>query len=127
MRCVRSCKWCRYRRVSCQLVLKSGSHVGSNRIIVIMLFRLRMTVDHAIKAYTRLSKDIFSRKVLFSQMRTNASLLEHGITRIIHLTLGVDESQAQKINMEDDRAPKWRVVQLQFKISTDNFIVSLVP
>lgn len=86
-----------------------------------------MTVDHAIKAYTRLSKDIFSRKVLFSQMRTNASLLEHGITRIIHLTLGVDESQAQKINMEDDRAPKWRVVQLQFKISTDNFIVSLVP
>jgi len=84
----------------------------------IMLFRLGMTVDQAITAYTRLSEDVFSKKAVLSRKKTNASLLENAIANII---LNVDKSQAQKICMLDDTGPKWRVAHLWFATFIDLF------
>ena len=82
--------------------------IGSVRIIAIMLFRLGMTVDEAITSYASLSKYIFAKKTLLSsQKKTNASRLEDAIAKVIHSTLNIDESQAQKILMLDDKGSKW--------------------
>lgn len=43
--------------------LAGGTSTGG--LIVIMLFRLRMSIDDAINAYKRLSKDVFSKKKCF--------------------------------------------------------------
>ena len=75
-----------------------------------MLFRLRMSVDQAVVAYTSLSKDVFSKKsALQPHKKTRASLLEGAIATIIHSSLNVDKSRAEKILMLDDEGPKWQV------------------
>jgi len=100
--------------------LKFRVHVGLVRIIVIMLFRLRMTVDEAIIAYTRLSVDVFSKKTILSSMKTNASLLENTIATVIRTSLNTGETQARKVRMLDG-GPKWRVAHSYLLTLTDHF------
>ena len=81
------------------------------RIIAVMLFRLRMTIDEAITAYTRLVEDVFSSKTILGshKPRTSAFRLENAITKFICSSLNVEESQAQKVCMLNDNGPKWQV------------------
>ena len=102
------------------------AYVGSVRIIAIMLFRIGMTVDEAITAYTTVSKNVFSIRSARSNMKTRASLLENAVTTIIHSSLSVDNIQAQNVRMLDDKGPKWRVVHLTFAPFIDFLAVSLV-
>ena len=76
-----------------------------------MLFRLRMTVDEAIVAYTRLSEDVFSKKTVLQQhKKRKVSQLENAIATVIHSSLNVDKSRAEMIPMLDDEGPKWQVM-----------------
>ena len=77
-----------------------------------MLFRLKMTVDEAITAYIKLSENVFSKKPVLSHTGTNTSLLENAIINVIQPSLEVDNSQAHKIRMLDDKGPKWQVMDL---------------
>ena len=63
-------------------------HLERVRIIAIMLFRLRMTVDEAIVAYIRLSEEVFSKKTLFQKKR-KVSQPENDIATVIHSSFNV--------------------------------------
>lgn len=82
-------------------------HKGSVRIIAIMLFRLKMTVDEAILAYTCLSADVFKPIILQSQKST-ASRLENAIAKAICSSLDLSEIEGPEIRMLDEEGPKWR-------------------
>jgi len=84
------------------------------RIIVIMLFRLGMTVDQAIAAYAKLSEDIFSKKNKWSYKQGNASRLEDAIDLIIQSSLNVEEGRAREIRMLDNDSQKWQVAHHSF-------------
>lgn len=81
------------------------------RIIVIMLFRLRMPIDDAMKAYVHLSHSVFSKKqkqprqggILF-----DASLLQDALVMTIQKALGIGE-QAKELRMMNKGGPKWLV------------------
>jgi len=87
-----------------------------------MLFRLRMTVDEAIVAYTRLAEDVFSKKIVLSHKKSNASRLENAVAKIVLSSIKVENNLSQNIRMLDDKGPKWRVVHLSFEASIDLFL-----
>jgi len=73
-----------------------------------MLFRLRMSIEDAIKAYTDLAKRVFSEKKWPHQQGTfKASLLEDAILCIIELQLNVEKNEANGVPMLDEEGPKW--------------------
>jgi hypothetical protein len=86
------------------------------RLIVIMLFRLRMPIDQAIKAYVELASHVFSEKKLFFQEGTfKASRLEKGITDIIASALSIEPAEANQVRMiieESNDGAKGQVGQL---------------
>jgi len=82
---------------------------GSARIIVLMLFRLRMTIDDAVKTYADLSRNVFfeKRRWPFEDPIFKSNQLDSAITSIIQTAtiLGVD--QARNLRMLNQGGPKW--------------------
>ena len=73
-----------------------------------MLFRLRMSVDDAIKAYARLAKDVFSeQKWFFKDGKFKASRLEGAISTVIQEALEIGEVESRSVRMLDEEAAKW--------------------
>jgi hypothetical protein len=95
--------------VSIYLTLQHSEFMsGRSESSSVMLFRLGMSIDETIMAYTRLSEDVFSKRMaLRSPKKTNASRLENAITKIIQSSLSVHESQAQTMRLLDAERPKW--------------------
>jgi len=84
---------------------------SSLRLIVLMLFRLRMSVDEAIHAYARLAKHVFSaQKWFFKDGKFKASRLEEAIVTVIQEALKIDEMESRSIRMLDEKAAKWYVL-----------------
>ena len=78
------------------------------RLIVIMLFRLKMSVEDAIAAYTNLAATAFTEKKLPHQKGTfKATLLESAIVNIIKQTQRVDEKEARAMRILNNEGPKW--------------------
>jgi len=74
-----------------------------------MLFRLQMTIDDAIKAYTRFASRVFSEKKWFFQQGTfKSSLLEEAFLTIIQS--GLKEGDSRMVRLLDEEGPKWYVV-----------------
>ena len=82
-----------------------------DRIIVILLFRLRLSIDDAIKAYVDFTRFVFSEK----QDRSlggaifQSSMLEYAIVSIIRVVCKLETHQAQNLRMLDKDGPKWCV------------------
>jgi len=72
-----------------------------------MLFRLKMTVDEAIVAYTSLSADVFFKTTILRSQKSTASRLENAIAKVISSSLDINEIQGQEIRMLDEEGPKW--------------------
>ena len=73
-----------------------------------MLFRLKMSVEDAITAYTSVAKTVFTEKKLPHQEGTfKATLLESAIVKIIEQTQHVDEKGARAMRMLNKEGPKW--------------------
>ncbi len=73
-----------------------------------MLFRLKMSVEDAVDAYTNVAKTVFMSKKLPHQEGTfKATRLESAIVKIIEKTQHVDEKKARKMRMLDKEGPKW--------------------
>jgi len=75
-----------------------------------MLFRLKMSVDDAIEAFTDLASTVFTEKKLPHKVGTfKATLLESAIVKIIgqSQTKPVDETVARAMQMLDQEGPKW--------------------
>jgi len=93
------------------LEVRIHSLVRLNRIIVIMLFRLRMPIDNAINAYLYLSQYVFSNPRTWPRrdgILFEASRLEDALIKIIQTTSGIGD-QARGLRMLDDQGPKWLV------------------
>jgi len=72
-----------------------------------MLFRLQMSIDAAIKAYTQLVEHVFSEKKWFFQEGTfKATRLEEAMVSIIQQREGGDPRQVLFFNKE---GPKWYI------------------
>ena len=81
----------------------------SARLIVIMLFRLQMTIDDAIKAYTTFASRVFAEKKWFFQQGTfKSSLLEEAFLAIIQS--GLKEGNPRMVRLLDEEGPKWYVM-----------------
>ena len=75
------------------------------RLIVIMLFRLGMSIDDAISAYTKLAKRVFSeKKRLLQEGIFKASLLERAFWDIMELAGSGAVKGGRMLNEE---GPKW--------------------
>ena len=74
-----------------------------------MLFRLKMSVEDAIAAYTSVAKTVFTEKKLPHQEGTfKATLLESAIVKIIRSqTKHVDEKEARAMQLLNKEGPKW--------------------
>jgi len=88
---------------------KSGLTVGS--LIVIMLFRLQMSVDDAIKAYASLAKRVF-RRLFRPDANFRATQLEEAVIAIIQESLKIGETEARSIRLVDEERPKWCVISV---------------
>jgi len=93
----------------CQLLLFfERLIISSISLIVIMLFRLRMSVDEAIDAYARLAKHVFSaQKWFFKDGKFKASRLEEAIATVIQDALKIGEGESRSVRMLDEEAVKW--------------------
>ena len=81
---------------------------SSNRLIVIMLFRLRMSIDEAIEYYADLARHVFSvQKWYFQDGKFKASRLEDAIVTTIQKALNISEADARSAYMLDEEGPKW--------------------
>ena len=76
---------------------------------MIILFRLRMTIDDAINAYVYLTRHVFSERQSWFHRDGifKASRLEDAIVKIISAQLKVDEDQARELRILDVNGPKW--------------------
>ena len=73
-----------------------------------MLFRLRMSIDEAIRAYARLAKHVFSaQKWFFKDGKFKASRLEEAIATVIQDALKIGEGESRSVRMLDEEAVKW--------------------
>jgi len=82
----------------------------SGRLIVIMLFRLQMSIDDAIRAYTILARDVFvEKKWCFQEGTFKASRLEDAVLTIIR-EADKEKEDPNQILLLDDKGPKWYVV-----------------
>ena len=82
--------------------------ISSISLIVIMLFRLRMSVDEAIHAYAKFAKHVFSeQKLFFQDGKFKASRLEEAIMAIIQEALKISEVESRSVRVLDDEAAKW--------------------
>jgi len=90
----------------CELFdLAGGTSTGG--LIAIMLFRLKMSVEDAIKAYTSVAKTVFTSKKLPHKEGTfKATLLRSSIVEVIMQTQLVDETDARGMRMLDKEGPK---------------------
>jgi len=81
------------------------------RIIVILLFRLRLSIDDAIKAYVDFTKFVFSEEQdrLPGRAIFKSSMLEQAIISIIRVVCKLEAHQAQNLRMLDKDGPKWCV------------------
>jgi len=78
-----------------------------------MLFRLKMSIDEAIKSYAILAKRIFSeQKWFFQDGQFKASRLEEALVTTIQEALKVNEASARSVRMLDEEAPRWWVIIL---------------
>ncbi len=79
-------------------------------LIVIMLFRLQMSVDEAIKAFASLAKGVFSERRFFHQEENSRAMqLEEAVIRIVQNSLRIGEAEARSIKLLDEGGPKWCV------------------
>ena len=90
-------------------------------MIVVMLFRLGMTIDEAINAYAKLSTAVFSDKNKWSDkagishaianaihsLDRKASLLEDELAELIQSNLNIEKRRAMEIRMLDDQGSRW--------------------
>jgi len=77
---------------------------------VIMLFRLRMSADEAIRAYVTLAEHVFSSPKWGFQTRNGkfkATRLEDAIATVIQKALNMDEEESRSVRMLDEKAAKW--------------------
>lgn len=82
--------------------------IFSIRLIVVMLFRLRMSVDQAIDAYERLAKGVFSSpKWFFKEGKFKASRLEEAIATVIQEALNIGEGESSTLCMLEEEGAKW--------------------
>src|SRR6266545_1714910 len=92
------------------------------RVIVIMLFRLCMSIEDSIKAYTVLAKRVFSKKKWLHQQGTSkTTLLEAVILRIIESAFkNIKGDAAKEVRMLNEEGHKtvqillYANLQLQF-------------
>jgi len=78
------------------------------RIIIIMLFRLQMSIEDAIKAYATLVRQVFSERKWFFQDGTfKASRLETALLDIVQSKLGIEEAEAKEVPMLNETGSKW--------------------
>ena len=91
------------------------SIISSIRLIVIMLFRLRMSIDEAIRAYITLTKhDSSAQKGVFNEGNYSTSRLEEAIATVIQEALQIGEVESRSVRMLDEEAAKWYVLLLHF-------------
>jgi len=76
------------------------------RLIVIMLFRLRLSIDKAITVYVTLANHVSEQKRPFQDGRSRASRLEEAIVSIIQEALEVDPEKARSVRMLDGTGHK---------------------
>jgi len=77
------------------------------RLIVIMLFRLRLSIDEAITVYVTLANHVFSeQKWPFQNGKFKASRLEEAIVTIIQEALEVSPEKARTVRMLDGTGHK---------------------
>ena len=82
--------------------------IASGRLIVIMLFRLQMSIDEAIDAYTTLTRNVFSEKKWFFQEGTfKASRLEDAIVSIVRVRSNETNGDPRAVKMLNEDGPKW--------------------
>jgi len=94
-----------------------------------MLFRLKMSVEDAITAYTSVAKTVFTEKKLPHQEGTfKATLLESAIVKIIgkSQTKHVDEKEARAMQMLNKEGPKWYPQNVFYLQSDSDCCVSFV-
>jgi len=85
--------------------LAGGTSTGG--LIVIMLFRLRMSVDEAIQAYAELARHVFSeQKWFFQDGKFKASRLEEAIATVIQGALEISEEGSRSVRMLDEEGKK---------------------
>jgi len=78
------------------------------RLIVILLFRLRMSIDDAIEAYVWLASSVFSKKKWFFQEGTfKASRLEEAIHTIIQEKTNLEVEVPRGVHLLDEEGPRW--------------------
>ena len=83
-----------------------SAYVG--RWIVILLFRLQMTIDEAIVAYGKIATFVFSkRKLWFKKGTFKASRLEKVMTDVIATSLGIGKAEAAKLCMSNEQIPDY--------------------
>ena len=80
------------------------------RLIVILLFRLEMSTDDAIRVYQRLADFVFcERKWRWQDGTFKASRLEEAIVKIIMDASNLDEVKAREMRLLNDQGPKWYI------------------
>ena len=80
------------------------------RIIVIMLFRLQMSIDAAIRAYIRLAEHVFSEKKWFFQEGTfKATRLEEAMVSIIQQEEQEEGGDPRLVPFFNKEGPKWYI------------------
>ena len=81
---------------------------ATGRLIVIMLFRLEMSIDEAIDAYATLARRVFSEKKWFFHEGTfRASRLEDAIISIIRARSNEADGDPRAVKMLNEDGPKW--------------------
>ncbi len=82
--------------------------ISSGSLIVIMLFRLQMSIDEAIDAYVTLARNVFSERKWFFQDGTfKASRLEEAIVSIIRVRSHEVDGDLRAVKMLNEDGPKW--------------------
>ena len=77
-------------------------------LIVIMLFRLQMSIDEAIDAYAILTRSVFSEKKGFFRDGTfKASRLEDAIVSIVRTRSNEANGDPRTVKMLNEDGPKW--------------------
>jgi len=86
-----------------------------------MLFRLGMSIEDAIDAYTVLAKQVFSEKkrLLLREEMFKATRLEEAVIGIIQMELKLGKDQAKGVRMLDEKMVKWCVTWTLLVIYTD--------
>ncbi|KIM42916.1 hypothetical protein M413DRAFT_444536 [Hebeloma cylindrosporum] len=100
--------------------LAGGTSTGG--LIVILLFRLEMSTDEAIRTYQRLAGFVFSeRKWQWQDGTFKASRLEEAVVKIIMDATHLDEVKAKEMRLLNDQGPKCFVCATEPKSSPTLF------